>query len=78
MSFNGCRIPRANLLGKPGDGLSILLSSLNKSRPSVAAHALGIARAAFKDMIAYTNERVQSRSRIIDFQANQFMVADLV
>lgn len=77
LGFSGARVPRANLLGEPGDGLKILLASLNKSRPSVAAHAFGIARAAFRDMIAYTNDRVQSRQRIIDFQANQFMIADL-
>jgi alkylation response protein AidB-like acyl-CoA dehydrogenase len=75
--FDKARVPRANLLGKPGDGLPILLASLNKSRPSIAAHALGIANAAFKDMVAYMNERVQSRHRIIDFQGNQFMLADL-
>ena len=77
LSFNDCRVPRANLIGKPGSGLKILLASLNKSRPSIAAHALGIARAAFDDMIAYTNQRVQSGKQIIDFQGNQFMIADL-
>jgi acyl-CoA dehydrogenase len=77
IAFRGCRVPRANLLGGPGDGLAILLASLNKSRPSIAAHALGIATAAFKDMIAYMNERRQSGRRIIEFQANQFAVADL-
>lgn len=77
ISFDACRVPRANLIGQPGDGLSILLASLNKSRPSVAAHALGIARAAFDDMVGYINERRQSGRRIIEFQANQFMVADL-
>jgi alkylation response protein AidB-like acyl-CoA dehydrogenase len=77
LSFDNVRVPRANLLGDPGDGLKILLSSLNKSRPSAAAHARGIARAAFKDMVAYGNERVQSGRRIIDFQGNQFTLADL-
>jgi alkylation response protein AidB-like acyl-CoA dehydrogenase len=77
LSFENMRVPRANLLGNPGDGLSILLASLNKSRPSVAAHARGITRAAFKDMIAYTNERKQSGKKIIEFQANQFTFADL-
>lgn len=77
LRFDGCRVPRANLLARPGDGLRILLASLNRSRPSIAAHALGIATAAFKDMIAYVNERRQSGRRIIDFQANQFMIADL-
>jgi len=77
LSFDGCRVPRANLLGTPGDGLRILLASLNRSRPSVAAHALGIATAAFKDMIAYTNVRRQSGRKIVEFQGNQFMIADL-
>ena len=70
-------MPRANLLGEPGDGLKLLLASLNKSRPSVAAHALGIARAAFEDAVAYINERRQSGRRIIEFQGIQFMLADL-
>ena len=78
LAFNGCRVPRGNLIGRPGDGLRILLSSLNKSRPSIAAHALGIARAALGDMIGYMNDRRQSGQRIIDFQGNQFMIADLV
>lgn len=77
IAFNNARVKRANLLGKPGDGLSILLSSLNKSRPSVAAHALGIATAAFKDMVTYINDRKQSGRKIIEFQGNQFMLADL-
>jgi alkylation response protein AidB-like acyl-CoA dehydrogenase len=77
LAFNGCRVPRANLLGEPGQGLAILLSSLNTSRPSVAAHALGIATAAFKDMVAYMNERSQSGQRIIEFQGNQFTLADM-
>ncbi len=77
IAFNNARVKRANLLGNPGDGLSILLSSLNKSRPSVAAHALGIATAAFKDMVTYINDRKQSGRKIIEFQGNQFMLADL-
>ncbi len=77
LSFEDCRVPRANLLGNPGDGLRILLASLNKSRPSVAAHALGIARAAFEDAVAYINDRRQSGKRIIEFQGIQFTLADL-
>lgn len=75
--FDGCRVPRSNLIGAPGDGLSILLASLNRSRPSVAAHALGIARAAFEDAVSYINDRRQSGKRIIEFQGIQFMLADL-
>jgi acyl-CoA dehydrogenase len=77
IAFEGCRVPRTNLLRQPGDGLPLLLASLNKSRPSVAAHALGIARAAFDDAVTYINERRQSGRRIAEFQGIQFMLADL-
>ena len=77
LAFDQVRIPHANLLCEPGDGLRILLASLNKSRPSVAAHALGIARAAFVDAVSYMNERRQSGKRLLEFQGLQFNLADL-
>jgi alkylation response protein AidB-like acyl-CoA dehydrogenase len=77
LAFENCLVPRANLLGEPGSGLALLLAALNKSRPSVAAHALGIARAAFEDAVLYINERRQSGRRIVEFQGIQFMLADL-
>src|SRR5215510_8708032 len=77
LAFDGCRVPRANLLRNPGDGLKILLASLNRSRASVAEHALGIARAAFEDAVDYINERRQSGHKIIEFQGIQFMLADM-
>jgi alkylation response protein AidB-like acyl-CoA dehydrogenase len=77
LAFDNCQVPRGNVLGEPGGGLALLLAALNKSRPSVAAHALGIARAAFGDAIAYINERRQSGRRIVEFQGIQFLLADL-
>ncbi|MDX2277359.1 MAG: acyl-CoA dehydrogenase family protein [Hyphomonadaceae bacterium] len=77
LAFSNCRIPRSNVLGRPGDGLKILRAALNRSRPSTAAHALGIGRAALEDMESYMNARVQSGRRVIDNQANQFLLADL-
>jgi len=77
LAFDRCRVPRANLLGAPGGGIKILLAALNRSRPSIAAHALGIAKAAFHDMVTYMNMRRQSGRRIAEFQGNQFMLADL-
>ncbi len=77
LAFEDCVVPRANLLAGPGDGLPLLLASLNKSRPSVAAHALGIARAAFEDAVGYVNQRRQSGRRIVEFQGIQFLLADL-
>src|SRR5690606_33678688 len=77
LSFSNCRVPRANLVGGEGGGLSLLHRFLNRSRPSVAAHALGIARAAFDDAVAYVSGRTQFGRRIADFQATQFLLADL-
>ncbi|HVB17422.1 MAG TPA: acyl-CoA dehydrogenase family protein, partial [Stellaceae bacterium] len=77
LAFDNCRVRRDNLLGAPGAGLKLLLAALNKSRPSVAAHALGIAHAAFTDAVAYINERRQSGRRIVEFQGIQFLLADL-
>jgi acyl-CoA dehydrogenase len=77
LAFDDCRVRRDNLLGAPGDGLRLLLAALNKSRPSIAAHALGIARAAFEDAVQYINERRQSGRRIIEFQGIQFLLADM-
>jgi acyl-CoA dehydrogenase len=70
-------VPRDNLLGEPGHGLRLLFAALNKSRPSIAAHALGIAGAAFEDSVSYINRRRQSNRAVIDFQGIQFMLADL-
>lgn len=77
LAFTDCRVPRTNLVGQPGDGMKIMVATLNKSRPSVAAQALGIASAAFSDMLAYTNERQQGGKRVVEHQANQFLMADL-
>lgn len=77
LSFENCRVPRVNLIGGAGSGTPLLHRFLNKSRPSVAAHALGIARAAFDDAVAYINDRTQFGRRIVDFQATQFLLADL-
>lgn len=77
LAFDNCRVPKANLLRGPGEGLKLLLASLNKSRPSVAAHALGIARAAFEDATGYINGRKQSGRKIIEFQGIQFLLAEL-
>lgn len=77
LAFTECRVPRANVLGRPGDGMKIMIATLNKSRPTVAAHALGIASAAFDDMLDYTNDRIQGGKAVVQHQANAFMMADL-
>jgi alkylation response protein AidB-like acyl-CoA dehydrogenase len=75
--FEDCLVPAENLLGKPGDGFRILLSSLNSSRPNIAAQAVGLAEAAFEAAATYANERVQFGKRIIEHQGIQFMIAEM-
>ena len=77
LRFDGVRAPRSSLLGEPGEGFSILIAALNRSRPSIAAHALGIAHAAFEDAVRHVNERRQFGKKILEFQGVQFMIADL-
>jgi alkylation response protein AidB-like acyl-CoA dehydrogenase len=76
LSFTDCRVSKDNMIGGICGGLPVLLSTLNKSRPSVAAHALGIAKAAFNDAHAYTLDRSVGKRRALDFQVNQFLLAD--
>jgi len=77
LGFSDCRIPRANVLGNPGDGMKIMIATLNKSRPSVAAQALGIASAALDDMLSYTNDRIQGGKAVVHHQANAFLMSDI-
>jgi acyl-CoA dehydrogenase len=77
LRFENVRIAPDRVLGSLGDGFEILLAMLNKSRPSVAAEAIGIAQAAFEESREYVNERKQFGQRILDFQGVQFMFADM-
>ncbi len=77
LHFDGCVVPADNLLLGPGDGRRILLSALNRSRPSIAAHALGIARASFDEAVTYANQRQQFNTDLLGFQGIQFMIADM-
>lgn len=75
--FDGCRVARENLLVAPGAGFEILLATLAWSRPSIAAEALGIARAAFDEVVAYANERSMFGGPQIQLGAVEAKVADL-
>lgn len=75
--FDDCRIPRENLLGKEGDGFRIIMKTLDLTRPTVASQALGIAQGALDYAVNYANQRVQFGQPIIQFQAIQFMLADM-
>ncbi|MDD5100951.1 MAG: acyl-CoA dehydrogenase family protein, partial [Syntrophales bacterium] len=63
-----CRVPEANLLGRPGDGIKIGLATLDTGRIGIAAQALGIAQAAFEESVRYSKERQQFKKPISSFQ----------
>jgi acyl-CoA dehydrogenase len=75
--FNNVRVPKANMLGKPGDGWKIAMKTLDRSRPLVASNALGGAQAALDHSITYAKERKQFGVPIGSHQAVGFMIADM-
>ena len=77
ISFNDVEIPAANLLGEENKGFKIAMMTLDRTRPGVAAMAVGIARAAFEFATDYARERVQFGVPIAMHQAIQFMLADM-
>ncbi len=74
--FDRCTVPRSALIGAEGQGLIIALESIDKSRVSVAAQALGIAQAAYDEMVRYAKEREAFGKALGRHQAIQWMIAD--
>lgn len=72
-----CRVPRANLLGAPGEGGRIALATLDGGRLGIAAQAAGITRAALEDALAYARQRRQFGRAIAEFEAVQWYLADM-
>jgi alkylation response protein AidB-like acyl-CoA dehydrogenase len=77
LHFDHMRIPGDRLIGKPGDGLKIALRTLDHTRVTVGAQAVGIAQGALDFAVDYVKERKQFGRRIADFQGLQFMLADM-
>ncbi|MBD3178812.1 MAG: acyl-CoA dehydrogenase [Candidatus Latescibacteria bacterium] len=75
--FEDCEIPAANILGSEGQGMSIALGGLEGGRIGIAAQSLGIAQAAMDEAVKYGRERQQFGRRILDFQGNQFKIAEM-
>jgi butyryl-CoA dehydrogenase len=75
--FQDARVPAANVLGAVGDGFRIALATLDGGRISIAAQAVGIARACLEDSLAYARQREAFGKKIADFQAIQWMLADM-
>ncbi len=74
--FDGCRVPRENLIGEVDHGYRIALGALCGGRVGIAAQSIGIAEAAFAEGMRYAAQREAFGQRIIDFQNSQFVLAD--
>ncbi len=77
LTFDEVRIPEANRLGAEGEGFRIAMSTLDVSRLSIAAQAVGIAQGAIDAALSYAADRQQFGQRVVDFEAIQFMLADM-
>jgi acyl-CoA dehydrogenase len=77
LSFNDVEIPADHLIGEENGGFKLAMMTLDRTRPGVAAMAVGIARAAFEFAVEYSKERIQFGVPIAMHQAIQFIIADM-
>jgi len=77
LSFSGCRVPAANLLGGEGEGFKLAMRTLDIFRTGVAAAALGFARRAFAEALLRARERQMFGRTLADFQTTQTKLADM-
>jgi glutaryl-CoA dehydrogenase (non-decarboxylating) len=75
--LDNTKVPKENILGKPGDGAKIVFGSLNQTRLSAAAGGIGVAQACLDAAVAYCNERKQFGQLIGQFQMNQDIIAQI-
>ena len=75
--FENCRVPKANMLAKKGEGFKVAMRTLDGGRIGIASQALGIAQGAMDETVKYTKERKQFGKSIASFQNTQFQMADL-
>jgi butyryl-CoA dehydrogenase len=77
LSFTDCSVPAGNRIGSEGEGYKVALATLDGGRIGIAAQATGIAQGAFEAALAYSQQRLAFGQPISQFQAIQFMLADM-
>ncbi|HEY2286829.1 MAG TPA: acyl-CoA dehydrogenase family protein [Streptosporangiaceae bacterium] len=77
LSFDGCRVPAANLLGEPGRGYAQFLATLDEGRVALAALAAGLAQGCVDECLRYAAERSAFGHQLGHYQAIQFKIADM-
>jgi butyryl-CoA dehydrogenase len=75
--LNDCEVPLKNRLGEEGQGLKIALSALDGGRIGIAALSVGLAQGAFEEAVKFAKQRRAFGKNIADFQAIQWMLADM-
>jgi len=75
--LNDCEVPACNRLGEEGQGLKIALSTLDGGRIGIAAQAVGLAQGALEEAVKYAKQRRAFGKSISEFQAIQWMIADM-
>jgi len=74
--FEDCRIPKENLIGPLDRGYSVALEALGAGRVGIAGQCIGLAEAAMREGVGYAMERKVFGRRVVDYQYNQFKIAD--
>jgi alkylation response protein AidB-like acyl-CoA dehydrogenase len=77
LTFDEVRVPVANRIGDEGEGFKTAMETLDRSRLSIAAQAVGIAQGALDAAVGYAADRRQFGERVVDFQGIQWMLADM-
>ncbi|WP_194817577.1 acyl-CoA dehydrogenase [Nocardia sp. XZ_19_385] len=75
--FENCKVPGDRIIGEPGTGFKTALQTLDHTRPTIGAQAVGLAQGALDAAIAYTKDRKQFGKTIASFQNTEFMLADM-
>jgi alkylation response protein AidB-like acyl-CoA dehydrogenase len=75
--FEGCKVPKDNVLGEVGKGYKIAIETLNEGRIGIAAQMVGVAQGAYDHALKYAQERKQFGKEIAEFQAVQFELANM-
>ncbi|MCD2189109.1 acyl-CoA dehydrogenase [Actinomycetospora soli] len=75
--FENCRVPGRRIIGEPGTGLKTAFATLDHTRPTIGAQAVGIAQGALDAAVDYVKDRKQFGKAVSDFQGVQFMIADM-
>ncbi|MCB2188474.1 MAG: acyl-CoA dehydrogenase [Deltaproteobacteria bacterium] len=75
--FEDCRVPAANMLGRPGDGFRIAMVGLDGGRIGISAQSVGVAQACLDEAVAYISQREQFGRPLSEFQGLRWRVADM-